>query len=361
MKTKLYLDVDGIFLRRTGRQTSRGMTEFQIANSAVSFLRWCTDNFDCYWLTARSREGDIAEVERAFRQAVRNQNSSEQERADLKDLVSGIPVARWGAMKATAFTSEQDFFWIDDNPDEASLTWLEQHGLSDRLVVASTDQRHDDLVRVQGILNDRRTRSVTILESTHPGPDGRARYEIAGDTRGAVERLGRVFFDIWGPDHAPDIAAPELSEDGFWFSVASRTVDQDLSLFDQAKLADGVISDRNAGVYSIGDNDEIVHVPVTSEEAQSNAARPIEDYEKDGLLSLRDFSMSRHRYPPIYFEYAEPALYSLSEPANPGVARGYYVEPVCMGCTNPEGPFETAADALTWIYQEYAASHLEAD
>lgn len=155
MKTKLFLDVDGIFLRRTGRSTARGMTEFAVANGATAFLRFCTENFDCFWLTARSREGNIAEVERAFRQAVRKQNSSEQERTELKALVSAVPVARWGAMKADGFCAEEDFIWIDDDPTAACLIWLEQHGLSSRLVVASTDQRPDDLVRVQGILTDR--------------------------------------------------------------------------------------------------------------------------------------------------------------------------------------------------------------
>ena len=154
MKTKLYLDVDGVLLRRTGQKTSRGLTEFQIANHATSFLRFCTDHFDCWWLTARSREGSIAEVERAFRHAVRNPAASERDRDDLKALVSGIPVAAWGETKADAFSAGEDFYWVDDNPDEASISWLDQNGLSGRLVVAATDQRFDDLVRVQGVLQE---------------------------------------------------------------------------------------------------------------------------------------------------------------------------------------------------------------
>ena len=154
MKTKLYLDVDGVVLMRTGQQTSRGLTEFQIANHAASFLQFCTAHFDCYWLTARSREGNLAEVERAFRHAVRNPAASERDRDDLKALVSGIPVAAWGETKADAFSPEDDFYWIDDNPDKASIRWLEQQNLSSRLVVASTDQHQDDLSRVQGVLQE---------------------------------------------------------------------------------------------------------------------------------------------------------------------------------------------------------------
>jgi hypothetical protein len=152
MKTKLFLDVDGVLLRRTGQQTSRGLTEFQIANHATSFLRFCADHFDCWWLTARSREGNIAEVERAFRHAIRNPAASEQERDDLKTLVISIPVARWEEMKADAFSAEDDFYWLDDNPDRASKSWLDLHGLSDRLVVACTDRQPDDLARCRTFL-----------------------------------------------------------------------------------------------------------------------------------------------------------------------------------------------------------------
>jgi hypothetical protein len=153
-KTKLFIDVDGVLLRRTGQRTSRGLTEFQIANHATSFLHFCTEHFDCWWLTARSREGSIAEVERAFRLAVRNPAASDQDRDDLKVLVRDVPVAAWGETKADAFSVEEDFYWIDDDPDCASKSWLEQHYLSDRLIVAETDRRPDDLVRVRGFLQE---------------------------------------------------------------------------------------------------------------------------------------------------------------------------------------------------------------
>jgi hypothetical protein len=153
-KTKLFIDVDGVLLRRTGQQTSRGLTEFLIANHATAFLSFCTEHFDCWWLTARSREGNLAEVERAFRHALRNPAASEQDRDDLEALVTDIPVAAWGEMKADAFSVEEDFYWIDDNPDKASKNWLEQHDLTDRLVGANTDRQLDDLVRVQGFLQE---------------------------------------------------------------------------------------------------------------------------------------------------------------------------------------------------------------
>jgi len=154
MNKKLYLDVDGVVLRRTGIATARGSTEFEIANGALTFHSWCVEHFECRWLTARSHKGEIADVERAFRHAVRSRDMSNQEYAELMALVAGIPVARWGEMKAEVFDAEEDLFWVDDNPGEKSLRWLERQGLAERLVVASTDHRCDDLTRVLGVLTD---------------------------------------------------------------------------------------------------------------------------------------------------------------------------------------------------------------
>jgi hypothetical protein len=147
MKTNLYLDVDGVMLRRTPQG-------FQVADHALLFLRFATDHFNAYWLTARSHEGNTAEVERAFRHAMPNPTASKQDRNALTKIVSAIPAAAWREMKAGAFSAEEDFYWIDDNPDQASQSWLEQQNLSSRIVVASTDQHPDDLSRVQGVLQE---------------------------------------------------------------------------------------------------------------------------------------------------------------------------------------------------------------
>jgi hypothetical protein len=145
MKTKLYLDLDGVMLRRTGQG-------FQVANHALPFLRFAIDHFDVRWLSARSHEGDTTEVERAFRHALPNPTASKQDRDALTKIVSSIPTAAWGETKSDAFTPGVSFIWVDDNPDTRALKWLKQRGLSDRLVVAVTDQVPDDLARVQGVL-----------------------------------------------------------------------------------------------------------------------------------------------------------------------------------------------------------------
>ena len=39
----LYLDLDGIILRRTGRTAGKGRNEFAIAPGAMDFLSWAID------------------------------------------------------------------------------------------------------------------------------------------------------------------------------------------------------------------------------------------------------------------------------------------------------------------------------
>jgi hypothetical protein len=154
-----------------------------------------------------------------------------------------------------------------------------------------------------------------VTENPKPETDGRVSYEITGSSRKAVEHLGRIFLDIWLPDHAPEIGAAERQVDGVWRLPASRNEKRDLSLIGQAGFSESLV----------------VHI------------------------RFADYEMSRFRYPPIYFEFAEPAIGSLSEPAKPGVPRGYYVEPVCWsGCCSDVGPFATTGEALAWLYREYA-------
>jgi hypothetical protein len=45
-----------------------------------------------------------------------------------------------------------EFYWVDDNPDESSIGALEAAGKLSQLVVVSTDERPDDLERVQKLL-----------------------------------------------------------------------------------------------------------------------------------------------------------------------------------------------------------------
>jgi hypothetical protein len=140
----LYLDLDGVILRRTGNTEFNGRIEFEVATGAMEFLSWAVDNFNCYWLTSRSHDGTYDEIERAFRLAGGS--------AEIKNLIRASLPAPWGAEKVSGIDLSRDFYYVDDNPDSGSVAALEAAGKASRLVIASTDQRPEDLTRVRHML-----------------------------------------------------------------------------------------------------------------------------------------------------------------------------------------------------------------
>ena len=137
-----------MILRRTGNTEFNGRVEFDVAPGAMEFLSWAIDNFHCYWLTSRSHDGTYDEIERAFRFAIPTNNMA----AETKNLIRAIRPAQWGAEKVSGIDLTRDFYYVDDNPDSGSVAALEAAGKSSRLIVASTDQRPDDLERVRMLL-----------------------------------------------------------------------------------------------------------------------------------------------------------------------------------------------------------------
>ena len=151
MKQDLYIDLDGVILRRSGRIEFGGKTGFDVAPGAMEFLAWAVDHFNCYWLTSRSHDGGYNEIERAFRFAIPTNTIP----GEIKGLIRAIRPAPWGTAKVEGIDLSRQFFWLDDNPDDASANALEEAGLQDRLFLVSTDQRPDDLERVRKLLEKR--------------------------------------------------------------------------------------------------------------------------------------------------------------------------------------------------------------
>ena len=153
----LYLDLDGVIIRRTGNTEFNGRVEFDVAPGTMDFLSWAVENFHCYWLTSRSHDGTYDEIERAFRFAIPTTNMA----VETKNLIRAIRPAPWGVEKVSGINLSRDFYWIDDNPDSGSVTALEAAGKSSRLIIGSTDRCPDDLERVGELLASvRPTRSV---------------------------------------------------------------------------------------------------------------------------------------------------------------------------------------------------------
>jgi hypothetical protein len=144
----LYLDLDGVILRRTGNTEFNGRVEFDVAPGAMEFLSWGVTNFQCYWLTSRSHDGTYDEIERAFRFAVPTNNMA----PETRNLIRAIRPAQWGVEKVSGIGLTRDFYYVDDNPDSGSVAALKAAGKSSRLINASTDQHPDDLERVRKLL-----------------------------------------------------------------------------------------------------------------------------------------------------------------------------------------------------------------
>ena len=143
----LYLDLDGVILRRTGRLGFRDRVEFEVAPNAIEFLGWCVENFQCFWLTTRSRDGSYDGIERAFQHAIPMTHLPD----DLTQAIRPVP---WSKAKVVGIDLTRDFRWIDDDPDQGSLDRLERAGLTDCWIEVTTDRCPDDLERVVRLLEE---------------------------------------------------------------------------------------------------------------------------------------------------------------------------------------------------------------
>jgi hypothetical protein len=147
---RLYLDVDGTLLRRSGHARLRG--ELAPAGDLGSFLEWATSRFDCIWLTSRDRDGGTDSIRAAFRQAIGP--GDEADRIDR--LLCRVAPSVWSRCKAEGIDFATPFLWLDDAPEEESLDLLARHGAADAWVPVTIDQNPEDLKRAMDTLERRR-------------------------------------------------------------------------------------------------------------------------------------------------------------------------------------------------------------
>jgi hypothetical protein len=139
--TNLYLDVDGVFLLETGDTGLNGQAEYKIAKHTSPVLKWCLQNFECYWLTARSCQGSIEEVARAFRFATGSTS-------EIRNLAKSITVAPWARAKIKGIDLRKPFVFVDDNIDAITYQYLLDNGLADKWIHALLTQDEDYLLEV---------------------------------------------------------------------------------------------------------------------------------------------------------------------------------------------------------------------
>lgn len=103
-KKKLYLDIDEVLLTRKGEQ----------ALGLVEFLKFATENFDCYWLTTHC-DGDTKDV---FLYLIGKVS------AEAIPFIEKIKPTKFGVFKTEAIDFENDFFWLDDTLFEGEKAML---------------------------------------------------------------------------------------------------------------------------------------------------------------------------------------------------------------------------------------------
>ena len=91
MRIKLYLDIDGVLLKR----------DCTLAADAKEFLEWAVDNLDCFWLTTRDRRGH-EKIITAFGNQL------------PETLIRRIHATTWETLKTEAIDFESNFYLIDD-------------------------------------------------------------------------------------------------------------------------------------------------------------------------------------------------------------------------------------------------------
>jgi hypothetical protein len=124
--TKLYLDIDGVLLTTKYTQAAPGVD---------AFVEFVTQHFACFWLTTHCK-GDSAPALRYL--------ASFLQPATLERLRQAVQPTNWDTLKTEAIDVATDFYWLDDNPFQSEIAYLQTRGVADRLVVVNLN-RLDEL------------------------------------------------------------------------------------------------------------------------------------------------------------------------------------------------------------------------
>jgi hypothetical protein len=143
----IYLDVDGVLLRRS--RVSR--SGFELSPYAEEFLAHLVASHNVFWLTTRCRAGMPNDVARAFRHAMQVASLPPK----LAKLINAVEPAEWNSCKTEGIDLTANFFWIDDKPTPRALAVLAQHGCEHRWIEARVDHDPVDLLRVHHVLDER--------------------------------------------------------------------------------------------------------------------------------------------------------------------------------------------------------------
>lgn len=119
---KLYLDIDGVLLTAKHTQAAPGVEQF------IDFI---TTHFACYWLTTHCKGEPTAAL---------NYLSHFLPPATLVKLKNAVRPTMWDTLKTEAIDITADFYWLDDQPFQAEIAYLQTHKVAHRLMVVNLNQ-----------------------------------------------------------------------------------------------------------------------------------------------------------------------------------------------------------------------------
>ena len=134
--TKLYLDIDGVLVTAKHTQAEPGVDEF------IDFI---TQHFDCYWLTTHCKGNSPL----AIRYLARFLPP-----ATLEKLRQAVQPTNWDTLKTEAIDLASDFYWLDDQPFQSEIAYLQAHGVANGLIIVNLSNA-EELLRLQQLLSSR--------------------------------------------------------------------------------------------------------------------------------------------------------------------------------------------------------------
>jgi hypothetical protein len=130
---KLYLDIDGVLLTTKHTRAAPGIE---------AFIDFVTSHFECYWLTTHCK-GDSAPALRYLSRFL--------QRDTIDKLKHTVLPTNWDTLKTEAIDTRSDFYWLDDQPFQSEMIYLQANGVADRLITVSLD-RPNELTAIQASL-----------------------------------------------------------------------------------------------------------------------------------------------------------------------------------------------------------------
>ncbi len=123
----LYLDIDGTLI------TKQGGLE---ANHLYDFLKFATENHDCYWLTSHCK-GDASTALEHLRGKVSEKSF---------ELLKKIKPTNFGLWKTEGIDFSKDFLWLDDYAFDGEREELKRNNALHRLVEINLKEKPNQLL-----------------------------------------------------------------------------------------------------------------------------------------------------------------------------------------------------------------------